>query len=129
MPEPRQTGNLNAELLRECRRLCADERAGRHWSAANYAGGYTSHGSAHKMHRMSPTFETPRRLLSRHVAEFVRVFELDVTGRPLEMTDCWLNIMPRAVAHGSRQHQHQHQLQLQLVLAVRRRPRHSERES
>ena len=102
--QARRTGSLNADLLRECRQLCADDRAGRRWSAANYPGGYTSYGSANKMHRMSPTFERLERLLSRHVAEFVRVLELDVSGRALEMTDCWVNIMPHGVTHGSHLH-------------------------
>lgn len=33
---------LRAQLLRECRQLRLDDRAGRRWSAANYPGGYTS---------------------------------------------------------------------------------------
>lgn len=95
---------LNARLLRECRQLSLDDAAGRRWSLKSYPGGYTSYGSAHRMHRLSPTFAALERAIDRHVALFVRALELDVAGRRLAMTDCWVNIMPRGVAHGLHLH-------------------------
>jgi uncharacterized protein (TIGR02466 family) len=95
---------LNERLLRECRQLARDDAAGRRWSAGSYPGGYTSYGSAHRMHRLSPTFATLARALDRHVARFARSLELDLAGRKLAMTDCWVNIMPRGVAHGLHLH-------------------------
>ena len=100
----RPSTSLNGQLLRECRQLCADDPAGRRWSAANYPGGYTSYGSVNKMHRISPTFARLQALLARHLTAFLRALELDLTGRPLEMTDCWVNIMPEGVAHGLHLH-------------------------
>ncbi len=97
-------GTLNARLLRECLQLRKDDPAGRKWSAERYPGGYTSYGSAHRMHRMSPTFGALERLIDRHVANFTRALELDLAGRKLAMTDCWVNIMPRGVAHGLHLH-------------------------
>ena len=47
---------LNARLLKECQQLRLDDAAGQRWSAQNYPGGYTSYGSAHRMHLFSPTF-------------------------------------------------------------------------
>jgi uncharacterized protein (TIGR02466 family) len=96
--------DLNPQLLRECRQLRRDDSPGLRWSAANYPGGYTSYCSAHKMHTVSPTFELLQRRLARHVGRFVRALELDVRGRSLEMTDCWVNIMSPLVAHGSHLH-------------------------
>src|SRR5579862_939997 len=95
---------LNRRLLRECRALCADDANGRRWSAANYPAGYTSYSSAHRMHRLSPTFATLEHELNRHVARFARALEFDLRGRQLAMTDCWVNIMGRGAAHGLHLH-------------------------
>lgn len=95
---------LNERLVRECRQLSLDDRAGRLWSAKSYPGGYTSYGSAHRMHRMSPTFAALERAIDRHVAAFARTLELDLAGRELAMTDSWVNIMPRGVTHGLHLH-------------------------
>ena len=95
---------LNARLLRECRQLRADDAAGRRWSARNYPGGYTSYGSANRMHRLSPTFAALARELDARVARFARSLAFDLTGRALTMTDCWVNIMGRGAVHGLHLH-------------------------
>jgi uncharacterized protein (TIGR02466 family) len=95
---------FNRQLLKEALQLRADDRAGRRWSAGNYPGGYTSYGSVHRLQRVSPTFELLQRRLKRHVAAFVRVVDWDLEGRELAMTDCWVNIMPRHVAHSLHLH-------------------------
>ncbi len=95
---------VNARLLRECRQLRADDVAGRRWSARNYPGGYTSYGSAHRMQERSPTFAALGRALRQHVAAFTRALQLDMSGRELTMTDCWVNIMGRGAAHGLHLH-------------------------
>jgi uncharacterized protein (TIGR02466 family) len=97
-------GTLNARLLRECRQLSRDDAAGRRWSAKSYPGGFTSYGSAHRMQRMSPTFAALERAIDGHVGRFAASLELDLAGRSLVMTDCWVNIMPRGVAHGLHLH-------------------------
>jgi uncharacterized protein (TIGR02466 family) len=95
---------LNRQLLKEGRQLKADDAAGRRWSAKNYRGGYTSYGSSHQLHRMSPTFQDLERSLKRHVKAFAEAVEWDLTGRELAMTDCWLNIMSRNAVHGLHLH-------------------------
>ncbi len=95
---------FNRQLLKECLQLREDDGAGRRWSAANYAGGYTSYGSAHRLQQVSPTFETLRRKLGRHVAAFASAVEWDLGGRELSMTDCWINIMGRSAVHGLHLH-------------------------
>jgi uncharacterized protein (TIGR02466 family) len=97
-------GKLNSRLLRECRQLSLDDAAGRRWSAKSYPGGYTSYGSAHRMHRLSPTFAALERAIDRHVAGFAGALELDLAGRELTMTDCWVNIMPHGTTHGLHLH-------------------------
>jgi uncharacterized protein (TIGR02466 family) len=101
---PRGAHGLNARLLRECRQLEADDAAGRRWSRRNYPGGYTSYGSASRMHRASPTFAALARELDRHVTRFARHLQLDLRGRPLAMTDCWVNRMGTGAAHGLHLH-------------------------
>lgn len=95
---------LNRQLLLECRQLRSDDAAGVRWSKRNYPGGYTSYHSAHRMQQVSPTFERLERGLRRHIESFVDTIELDLTGRALTMTDCWVNIMPRQVAHSMHLH-------------------------
>ena len=95
---------LNRQLLKEGRQLQEDDAAGRRWSAKNYPGGYTSYGSSHRLHRMSPTFEALERKLTRHVRAFANAVEWDLTCRELTMTDCWINIMSRLAAHGLHLH-------------------------
>ncbi|MGH8316595.1 MAG: TIGR02466 family protein [Steroidobacteraceae bacterium] len=95
---------LNERLLRECRQVSLDDGAGRRWSAKSYPGGYTSYSSAHRMHRMSPTFAALECAIDRHVAVFARSLALDLAGRKLSMTDCWVNIMARGAAHGLHLH-------------------------
>jgi uncharacterized protein (TIGR02466 family) len=95
---------LNAQLLREIRQLRLDDQAGRRWSARNYPGGFTSYGSANRLHRLSPTFATLERRLTPHLRAFCRALEYDLEGRELSMTDCWANIMPRGAVHGLHLH-------------------------
>jgi uncharacterized protein (TIGR02466 family) len=95
---------LNRQLLRECLQLREDDEAGRRWSHKNYPGGYTSYHSACHMQRFSPTFARLERLLDRHVKAFVQALELDMEGRALAMTDCWVNIMPPQVVHSLHLH-------------------------
>jgi uncharacterized protein (TIGR02466 family) len=101
---PTRRRALNDQLLRECRQLREDDGAGRRWSVKSYPGGYTSYNSVSRMHRVSPTFAALERQLARHVKVFARRLEFDLTGRALEMTDCWVNIMPRGVVHGLHLH-------------------------
>jgi uncharacterized protein (TIGR02466 family) len=95
---------LNRRLLRECQQLEHDDDSGRRWSAKNYPGGYTSYNSASRMHELSPTFALLKRKLDRHVAAFASSLEFDLEGRELQMTDCWVNIMPRQVVHSLHLH-------------------------
>ena len=98
--------DFNRQLLKECRQLRLDDAAGRRWSKKNYPGGYTSYSSVHRLQTISPTFEALRRKLKRHVAAFADANEWNLSGRELEMTDCWANIMPRQTVHGLHLHPH-----------------------
>jgi uncharacterized protein (TIGR02466 family) len=95
---------LNRRLLREALQLRHDDRAGRAWSARNYPGGYTSYNSRCRLQRVSPSFAQLEQRLDRHVARFAKLLDLDLRGKRLQMTDCWINIMRPRVAHGLHLH-------------------------
>ena len=105
--EPLQKSSLarfNDELTDECHRLRDFDDAGRDWSVRNYPGGYTSYASMNELHRFSSTFESLERKLTRHVKAFARSLELDLKGRTIAMSDCWVNIMPPSAAHSLHLH-------------------------
>lgn len=95
---------FNAALAAECRQVRDFDAAGRKWSAVNYPGGYTSYASLNELHRFSSTFAGLERRISPHVRAFARALDLDLRGRKIAMTDCWLNIMPPAAAHSLHLH-------------------------
>ena len=95
---------LNRELLEDARQIRNHDVEGRRWSARRYPGGYTSYGSLCHLQKMSSTFAALERKLRRHVNAYVRSLELDMAGRALLMTDCWVNKMGRQVVHGLHLH-------------------------
>lgn len=101
---PAQRPSLRERLLREALQLREDDGAGRLWSRDNYAGGYTSYGSLCRLQDISPTFARLEKLLDGHARRFARQLAFDLRGRKLSMTDCWVNVMPRGVAHGLHLH-------------------------
>ncbi len=103
-PLQRDSRPLNRELLAECRKIRAHDRAGQRWSRDNYPGGYTSYSSLDQLHRVSSTFIALREKIDRHVRAFARAQQWQLRGRKLAMTDCWVNIMPRGAAHSLHLH-------------------------
>lgn len=95
---------LNDELADECQRLRDYDEAGRAWSTANYPGGYTSYGSMSQLQHFSSTFAALEQKLTRHVRTFARTLDMDLKGREIKMTDCWVNIMPEQTAHSLHLH-------------------------
>jgi uncharacterized protein (TIGR02466 family) len=95
---------FNTELLKECYQIRDFDTAGRRWSKQNYPGGYTSYDSLDKLHQFSSTFMKLERRIDRHARAFARHLDLDLQGRALRMTDCWVNIMPRQTTHGLHLH-------------------------
>ena len=95
---------LNRRLLAETWQLQRDDVAGQRWSARRYPGGYTSYGSVCRLQTLSPTFAELERRLQPHVRRFAKALALDLQGRTLAMTDCWVNIMPQGVVHSLHLH-------------------------
>jgi uncharacterized protein (TIGR02466 family) len=91
---------FNAELLKEAYQLRDNDLVGQKWSKRSYPGGYTSYSSMSRLHRFSSTFEALEKKIRRHVLKFADELDYELEGRELSMTDCWVNIMPKGVAHG-----------------------------
>jgi uncharacterized protein (TIGR02466 family) len=90
---------LNNELLHEVQVLSDMDEAGHRWSKKNYLGGYTSYSSLGDLHKRSPVFAELEKLLAPHVAAFAKDLEWDLGRRKLQMTTCWMNIMPQNTYH------------------------------
>ncbi len=97
-------GRFNDDLAGECRALRDFDRAGRDWSRRNYPGGYTSYATLNELHRFSSTFTRLEARITRHVRLFARALDMDLRGREIRMTDCWVNIMPPRTAHSLHLH-------------------------
>ena len=105
--EPLQPSGLrvfNAEIGDECYRIREHDAAGRKWSEPNYPLGYTSYGSLDRLHRFSSTFATLQQRIDTHVKRYARALQWNLRGGRLQMTDCWINIMPRGCAHSFHLH-------------------------
>ncbi len=92
------------ELLAESFQIAQVDEDGQRWSETNYPGGFTSYTTMNQLHRTSSTFGELEKRLARHVRTFAKTLEIDLTGRRLSMTDCWVNIMPKHTAHGMHIH-------------------------
>lgn len=90
---------FNQGLLDEAHALALEDRAGQNWSTNHYLGGYTSYGTFAQLHRISSTFARLERALAPHVKRFVGELGYDMRRRAIEMTDCWVNIMPARTVH------------------------------
>lgn len=104
---PLQRGNparFNADLAAECRQLREFDEEGREWCKKNYPGGYTSYASLNRLHAFSSTFEGLEKKITRHVRAFAKSLDMDLRGRDIHMSDCWVNIMPETAAHSMHLH-------------------------
>lgn len=90
---------LNSELKAEALKFREIDDQGQIWSQKNYPGGYTSYGSISNMHYVSSTFGELEKALNKHVRKFARHLEMDIAPQELQMTSCWINIMPPNVIH------------------------------
>jgi uncharacterized protein (TIGR02466 family) len=95
---------FNRELLKECYQIRDFDEKGRAWSESSYPGGYTSYASMAQLHKFSSTFAALEKKINKHVKGFTRHLEMDLRKHRFEMTDCWLNIMPRQVVHSLHLH-------------------------
>jgi uncharacterized protein (TIGR02466 family) len=95
---------LISRLLREVDEIRSEDKAGQAWSRDHYISGFTSYASVNNLHRRSSTFAELEQGIDAHVKLFARALDFDLAGKRLEMTNCWVNIMPRHAHHGLHLH-------------------------
>jgi uncharacterized protein (TIGR02466 family) len=92
------------DLLDDCRKIRAHDKAGLRWCKQNYPTGYTSYGSMTNLHRTFSTFIDLEKQIRRHVMRFARRLDMDLGQGRLAMTDCWVNMMSRHAVHSLHLH-------------------------
>src|SRR3989344_2777347 len=100
----KKTRDLQKRLLHEIEDIRELDGAGIAWSKQNYGPGFTSYASANDLSRRSPTFAELERAIDVHVKKFAKALDLDLRGKKLEMTTCWVNVMPKGARHGMHLH-------------------------
>lgn len=100
----KQSKNFNIDLADECYRIQQMDKKGQEWSKKNYPGGYTSYGSFANLHERSTSFIDLEKKIKKHVMAFADSLDMDLAGKRIYMTDCWVNIMPHRVIHGLHLH-------------------------
>lgn len=94
---------LNTEIKTEAYQLKQIDHEGLVWCKNNYKNGYTSYGSNRsgydKMHRVSSTFDGVEKKIRKHVNQYLKMLDYDITADDLCMTHFWVNIMSQNTYH------------------------------
>jgi uncharacterized protein (TIGR02466 family) len=97
---------LNRRLMQDIENFSKQDRMGVEWSKQNYRGGYTSYASLSDMHHRSPAFSDFADRLQTEAETYAKSLCWELRGMRLEMTACWMNIMPRHTYHTLHMHPH-----------------------
>jgi uncharacterized protein (TIGR02466 family) len=84
---------FNSDIEVEMKTFRKLDSVGQKWSKKHYLNGYTSYSSISDMHKRSTTFEQLMKAIDRHVLKFSKSLEMNLQGRKLKMSNCWMNIM------------------------------------
>jgi uncharacterized protein (TIGR02466 family) len=96
----------NADLLKSCRAIAADDVAGQRWSREHGYRGYTSYASLNDLPKRDPSFAALKLLLDKHAAAFAKALHLDLAGRKLKLDSLWVNMLEPGGAHSGHIHPH-----------------------
>ncbi len=97
---------LNRKLLVDIKDFSRRDKVGKEWSSKNYVGGYTSYASLPDLHLRAPSFDQFSDLMQPHAEAFAKAQGWAMKGIDLQMTDCWMNIMPKHTLHSLHMHPH-----------------------
>lgn len=95
----RTNSRFHQDIVQDIEVLSQADIEGQRWSETNYVGGYTSYSSYSELHRMNSTFMQLEEKITKHVLRFADELDMDLRDKQIEMTDCWLNIMPAYTSH------------------------------
>jgi len=97
---------LNAELLKSCRAIAAEDGAGQAWSKAHGYRGYTSYASLNDLPLRDPTFAALKKALDKHAGAFAKALHLDMGGKKLKLDSIWINLLEPGGVHTGHIHPH-----------------------
>lgn len=97
---------LNADLLKSCRAIAAEDAAGQAWSKAKGYKGYTSYASLNDLPKRDPSIAALKPILDKHAAAFARELHLDLAGRKLKLDSIWINVLEPGGVHSGHLHPH-----------------------
>lgn len=95
---------FQSELMDECQLLLDKDYEGHKWSEKNYPNGYTSYGSYDQLHRLNSTFKKLGQKIDKHMGKYIQALDYDIKPTDLNMTHCWVNIMPELAQHTAHIH-------------------------
>lgn len=96
----------NADLLKSCRVIAAEDVAGQKWSREKGYKGYTSYASLNDLPKRDPAFALLAKELDQHVSAFAKALHLDLGGRKLKLDSIWINVLEPGGAHTGHIHPH-----------------------
>jgi uncharacterized protein (TIGR02466 family) len=99
------TRAMNADLLKSCRAIAADDAAGKAWSKAKGYAGYTSYASLDDLPRRDPTIAALVKQLDKHAAAFAKALNFEMS-RKLKLDSIWINVLQPGGAHSGHIHPH-----------------------
>jgi uncharacterized protein (TIGR02466 family) len=97
---------LNADLLKACRVIAAEDKAGKAWSQAKGYKGYTSYASLNDLTKRDPHFAALSKALDKHAAAFAKALHFDLAGRRLKLDSIWINVLAPGGSHSGHVHPH-----------------------
>lgn len=95
---------LNKDILHDIEIIRKMDKAGIEWSKENYINGYTSYSSISDIHLRYAPFMELKAHLDKVAKKFTKSLEVDLCGRKLEMTTCWINVMAQGGHHSLHLH-------------------------
>lgn len=103
LPIPSWT-NFKKELLSEILQIQKTDVDGQRWSAKNYPAGYTSYGSMDQLQLFSSSFAILEKKIRKEVSAFAKHLEFQPNSNELQMSTCWVNVMPPGAQHSMHLH-------------------------
>lgn len=104
LASPTSLKKVLRELKIEAMQIAKMDEDGQTWSKKNYPFGFTSYASQCYLHKTSSTFENLKALIDKKVTKYRKALHWDLDGGALEMTTCWVNLMPLSCYHGFHLH-------------------------
>src|SRR6185369_11775268 len=90
---------LNRDLVKACRAIAADDKAGQRWSRERGYPGYTSYASLNDLPARDPAFAALKRELDKHASAFAKALHLDLGGKRLKLDSIWINMLEPGGVH------------------------------